>query len=216
MVNNINDFRTVYWNYFLELEGEFLQIEKFIPVDDLNESTFSLRYMKLLFSICSEIDIVFKSFMEFNGESIDNVDMRNYNSFIDNNFPNFSSESITCYENKIITPFKNWNDNDILDWWSDYNKIKHERTIERNGVKNYKNATQKNVLNALSGLYQLEMYFYKEIIDIEDFDAKLRIPVPQSKIFRINDWEDNQGLIDNRYILYINDNGDLILDGDLK
>lgn len=54
----------------------------------------------------------------------------------------------------------------------------------------YKYANQENVLNALSGLFQLNMYFYKEIINKESPDELLEVPLPTSKIFRLENWGD--------------------------
>lgn len=213
------EFKNVYWDYYLELEKELLNIEQYIPIDELNNETFSLKYMKLLFSICSEIDIVFKVFMNFFDNNIDlkkKFTMNNYQNFINNKFPKFSSEIVTCYEKRELNPFNNWKENTSLFWWKEYNNIKHKRTFEdENKIKNHKKASQINVLNALSGLYQLETYFYKEIIDKYNPDKKLRLLVPQSRVFRIKDWEDNDNLINNRYIMYIDDTGHLILEGEL-
>jgi hypothetical protein len=220
MVNNLNDFVQTHWRYFLVLEGEYLEIEKIIPVDDINENVFSLKYMKLLFSVCSEIDILCKEFIEyFSGNSIskNEENMKHYSVKIKQKFPNFSNEIVEYSNNDIkkqVKPFEDWNlPNTIIQWWNDYNDIKHKRTISDNNIHNYKKANQKNILKSLSGLYQIEMYFFKEIIDKESPNEKLRMPVPQSKRLRIKDWNDNVELIDNRYILYIDDDGYLILSG---
>ena len=45
----------------------------------------------------------------------------------------------------------------VPSWWNDYNQLKHNRVI------NYKLANLGNVLNALAGLYILEL-LYKDII----------------------------------------------------
>ena len=57
-------FDEKYWTFYLELENEFKQIEKYIPINETNNETFSYKYMKLLFSICSEIDTILKSFIK--------------------------------------------------------------------------------------------------------------------------------------------------------
>jgi hypothetical protein len=221
MINSLQDYTLFYWRYFLALEEEYLEIEKIIPVDCLNENTFSMTYMKLLFSICSEIDILCKEFIEyFTGGKIkrNEENLKNYSIKLTQRFPNFANEIIDYSKDAIkkqLKPFDNWNiQNTTPVWWDDYNAIKHKRTILSGNVQNYKKANQKNILDALGGLYQLEMYFFKEIIDKEDPTEKLRMPVPQSKRFRINNWRDNVGLMDNRYIVYINDAGHLIFSGE--
>jgi hypothetical protein len=57
----------------------------------------------------------------------------------------------------------------------------------------------------------LETYLYKELVDKCDSDSSLKIPLPQSKIFRIKDWSENRGLIDDRYLLEGNENENCIV-----
>lgn len=61
-----------------------------------------------------------------------------------------------------VQPFKNWSPNPAYnspDWWSPYNRVKHER------LENFRDANLKNVANALAGLYILESYLVKFIGD---------------------------------------------------
>ena len=213
---NKNDFLDNYWNYYLLLEEEYIEIEKIIPVDDINNKTFSNKYMKILFSLCSEIDVLFKIFIEFNNwANFYNTDgnMGKYKEIITKNIPYFTNEILSFSGIKELKPFDNWNFDKKLTWWDDYNLIKHKRTLTTDDNENYKKANQENILNALCALYQLEMYYYKSIIDKNNDKDKLRIPVPQSKRIRIKEWKDNVALINNRYILYIKETGDLILEG---
>lgn len=53
-------FKKSYWNYFLELEEEFLLTQKYVTFDKLNFNTFSAEYIKLIQAVCSEIDVVAK------------------------------------------------------------------------------------------------------------------------------------------------------------
>ena len=210
-LNNLKSFDS-YWNYYIELENELLDISKYIPIDKLNKNTFSFKYMKLIFSICSELDTVFKELMDFKDETKNQPNMNVYKNFMRENFPDFSSEIILCNRLNELKPFENWllNDSSPL-WWKDYNDIKHFRTKEINQQENFKRSTQINTLYALSALYQLETYLYKELIDNYEPNSFLKIPLPQSKIFRIKDWPYNKKLIENKYVLHIDDKGDLIL-----
>jgi len=217
MMCSKNDFLNNYWNYYLLLEEEYIEIERIIPVDDINNKTFSNSYMKILFSLCSEIDILFKIFIEFNNWanfSKTEGNMGKYKDIITKNLPYFSNEILVFSDTKELKPFDNWNLGKKLTWWDDYTLIKHKRTLTTDDKVNYKKANQENILNALCALYQLEMYYYKSIIDINNNKDKLRIPVPQSKRIRIKDWKDNADLIDNRYIQYIDEEGHLIIEGD--
>ncbi|MEJ5996449.1 hypothetical protein WG904_18620 [Pedobacter sp. Du54] len=217
MINNKEDFKIKFWDYFLALEEDFTSIEKIIPVDPQNTNTFSITYMKILFSICSEIDVVFKEFIEYNqwySFTVNDGNIGKYKDIINLNLQDFSNEIIVFSKNIELKPFVNWKQNKKPDWWKDYNDLKHKRTLTNNGIENYKKANQKNILDALGALYQLEMYFYKSIIDTDNVVSRLKMPVPQSKRYRIKDWIDNIDLIDNRYIIYVKEDGHLWLEGE--
>jgi len=217
MTCNIDDFETNYWKYFLSLEDEFISIETIIPVDDINNNTFSIKYMKIYLALCNEIDVVFKEFIEYNGWntfSPSDGNFGKYKEIVLQQLPKFSNEIMIFSEKKEIKPFDSWNFNMKPTWWEDYNNIKHNRTLKINGFESYKKANQENILNAFCALYQLEMYFYKSIVDKSNKSGKLRMPVPQSRRIRIKDWPDNILLIDNRYILYVKD-GILKLEGEM-
>jgi hypothetical protein len=191
---NKHEFEKTFWYFYLELEHDFLEIEKTIPVDDLNSKTFSYKYMKLLESICGEIDVIFKRFLEFHntvGSSIGN-----YETFIEGNISTFKNAELTCYsaryDNKKIYPFKDWNQNTPPHWWTINNKLKHKRDEldDNDEYEWYKHANQENVLNALGGLFQLNLYVYKEIIDNEQGIESFDVPSPTSQIFHLENWGD--------------------------
>ena len=160
-----DNFLNQYWKYYLTLEEEFIELEKIIPIDSVNENTFSLKYLELLFSICSEIDVVFKQlllFKEYDGNPKD-WDMPDYMKFIKENCNRFTQEKV-IYNNRIETsPYFEWSENKNLTWWIKYNLGKHHRTDKKEGLENYKRVNQKTVLSSLSGLYQLELYLFAYI-----------------------------------------------------
>lgn len=49
-----------YWNYYLELESEFVQTKRFVEFSINNYNSFSIEYLKLYQAICSEIDVLGK------------------------------------------------------------------------------------------------------------------------------------------------------------
>ena len=59
---NPQDFEKTFWNYYLELEKDYLEIEKLIPFDETNYNTLSYKYMDLLWAICSEVEALFKEY----------------------------------------------------------------------------------------------------------------------------------------------------------
>lgn len=50
-----------YWEYYRELEEDFLATRKYVSFHEANSSTFSLEYLKLFQAVCSEIDVVGKA-----------------------------------------------------------------------------------------------------------------------------------------------------------
>ena len=54
------EFIKNYWQYYIELEKQFIETQRFFAFDSQNNATFSMEYIKLLQVICSEIDVVGK------------------------------------------------------------------------------------------------------------------------------------------------------------
>ncbi len=55
-----NSFIHNYWEYYRELEKEFLQTQKYVEFCADNNATYSVEYLKLLQAVCSEIEVVGK------------------------------------------------------------------------------------------------------------------------------------------------------------
>jgi hypothetical protein len=59
-------------------------------------------------------------------------------------------------------PLSSWDQNNPPLWWTANNKIKHHRDTE------YKKASFKNAFNSLSGLYLITLYYYKNIVSVQN------------------------------------------------
>ena len=59
-MNDLKLFIKSYWEYFLELEEQFLETKRFVAFDKANAKAYSIEYLKLYQAICSEIDVVGK------------------------------------------------------------------------------------------------------------------------------------------------------------
>ena len=66
-----------YWEYFRELEGEFLQTRKYVEFCKENNATFSIEYLKLYQAVCSEIDVVGKAMAKVANASFKPEDKQN-------------------------------------------------------------------------------------------------------------------------------------------
>lgn len=201
-----NEFHQRYWTYYMILEKEFLATERYLAIDSLNFAAFSNEYIKQYQTICSEIDVIAKSFCRelesgFKGSSINTY----CKCIIDNN-PDFMGRIVKLRDRNItLKPWENWAytmvtqrngsskpEADNPDWWQKYNKIKHNRTTINNetGLPYYKLANQKNVLNALAALYQLELYYYR-LLHTKYYQDEPDMPGPGSKIYEVENWGNN-------------------------
>lgn len=50
-----------YWDYYKELEGEFLSIRRYVDFLEKNHNAFSVEFLKLFQAVCSEIDVLGKA-----------------------------------------------------------------------------------------------------------------------------------------------------------
>ncbi len=199
---NLKDFCKHHWEYYLVLEKDFLQLERYVSFelgeDYLydgkkhrkcgNSKKFSNEFVKQYQAICSEVDVILKSIcLELCNQSA--CDMKNgYTPLVLQNWPNIKNQKVR-FKDLELQPFSNWQqepDYKSPDWWTPYNKIKHER------VNNYHKANLKNVLNALSGLYILENYLVKFIGDRDD---DMDVPNDISLIFKMTDFETRETVI---------------------
>lgn len=200
---NIRFFLDQYWKYYLTLEKEVLATFQFSTLDKLNSNNFSFEYAKLLQTICSEIDVVLKAYCIFFGfDKLDTISK--YASVITVERPNIKTIEVDCLENENCKyiPFNIWEFNINTNkkgvksitgtppsWWTIYNKVKHDRLSMNSTYKkeNYKLANQGNIMNAIAGLFLIEMHFYKDIALSISADEP-NIPPYPSNLFELKNW----------------------------
>mgnify|MGYP004522084221 CR=1 FL=1 len=198
---NRDEFCRLHWSYYLVLEKDLLDTERYISFDlgdnylydshaitDLgNSNTFSNEFVKQYQAICSEVDVILKSICKELGNTTADS-MPNYTDLVLNHWNTLSNQRVKM--NAIeLQPFKNWKPNPAYnspDWWSPYNRVKHER------LENFRKANLKNVTNALAGLYILESYLVKLI---GDRDNTMDVPNDISKLFELIDFHTNNVVI---------------------
>lgn len=158
-----NEFHGQYWNYYIQLENDFFALEPFCSIDTANSNSFSVKYLQLILSICGEIDTICKRLCYCLDETIDvaKVGIDDYRAILMANYPQIADEcvSIKRHNYRKIKPFQSWAFKHNPQWWDAYNRIKHHRDEDYSGKKAYQHATQKNVIDALAGLYIVEIYW---------------------------------------------------------
>ena len=198
-MNDLKVFIKSYWDYFLEIEEQFLETKKFVDYDKINSKTFSIEYLKLYQAVCSEIDVVGKEIacsVEPSFKIDRNTNIKKWGYIIQNKFPSLKNIHIIFNDEIEIYPFKNWEYEEFIDkkgrrglrivgnkqaitWWRDYNKVKHQRIGLVTNTKNFCLANQENLILAYSALYLIEIMY------IDSFDCKNDIDIKPSKLFKI-------------------------------
>lgn len=176
-----DEFIKKFWNYYLAIESEFAETQKYVDFDSKNNATFSMEYLKLLQAICSEIDGAAKEFAvyanpDFKVKSDTNI--QKWGLEIQTLFPDIQEKTVSFNKVESITPWKRWKYERYKDkkggqriclvkepkaetpkFWIYYNKVKHNRMNLEKQDSNFVYANMKNVKDALAALYVLERCF---------------------------------------------------------
>lgn len=181
---NREQFLCDYWAYYLMLEEKFVNTLNYVTLSEDNEDTYSNEYAGLIQMIGAEMDSFFKVYCGFAPSEIKNI--TDYCEFITKYYPEILTQEVRVKAADLtFKPFDRWDKNKAkqsLFWWLAFDNIKHSRTVNR------KDASQKNVLYALSALFLLEMKYLRKIAaENEEID----IPDEKSKLFSLVGWKSN-------------------------
>ena len=161
------EFLKLYWKQYQLLESDLIRTDDYVAIDKDNYHTFSNQYMKLLLTICSEIDSIAEILCRIHEDEVP-FGIKNKLDVLAEKYPNlkrFRVHTKYPYDIKNITPMVKFNDA-ISDWWQAYNDIKHRRMeINEAGRYNYTKANLKCVLYALAGLYILNCNVYDSLVE---------------------------------------------------
>lgn len=185
----LEKFIKKYWNYYLRIEEEFYNTRNFDEFSEDNFGTYSIEYLKLYLSVCSEIDVVGKYIAKsFNNSSKPNNIMEWWKEIIEKlKFENkyLYDVEISFIDIKTIIPWENFNypnnpNANSPAWWRTYNDVKHNRTeIDKDTHKEFfTQANLQNVISAFAGLYVLEKSYIKSIATEEELKL-----IQKSKLF---------------------------------
>ena len=193
---DVEEFLGLYWRNYILLEKEFAETLEYITLDADNYNVYSARYIKLLLQIGSEIDINAKLLCsQYNAQSRAEK-INHYRTEITGNEADFCNTKVNIIQHCNLSsfmPWESWSQGNNPDWWTAYNKVKHERfltgDIGGNTKEYYKFANLENTLFALGGLYQLLIYRYSKLID--GTENWIQTPVPGSHLFKLtgNKWD---------------------------
>ena len=174
-------FLNDYWAYYLMLEERFVHTLNYVELSEYNKNVYSNEYAGLLQLIGSELDAFFKVYCGFSPD--DHKNIAHYCTSVLTTYPRILDQEISIPQAEIsVKPFEGWNPQEAkqsLAWWCAFDNIKHSRTA------NKKDASQHNVLLALSALFLLEMKYLNIITEHRDEPDS---PDNLSKLFSLKDW----------------------------
>ena len=203
----VSEFKKIYWDYYISLENDFINTEKYVALDEDNKKTFSIEYMKIFQMVCAEIDVFSKVFCSIIDANFNKETIAHYCKVLTTEYADFTKDRVHIIPlNKDITPWDSWswqeNQNtqgkisvtgNSPQWWSEHNKVKHSRTLFTSSGFNFKKANQKNVIYSLAALFQLEMYLYRKLTTYDKVETK------PSQLFKMTDWEEVVISLNNGY-----------------
>ncbi len=145
-----------HWQYYLSVEDDFLNTRRYVEIIPDNFTTYSIEYTRLLLSIGSETDVLCKLLCSQIDPTAQPKKILDYKGIILGKYPRLTKLQIHMTPLQLsYIPWAGW-ENASPSWWRDYNTVKHSRH------QNYQKANLRNVLESLSGLLVLNLYFHKE------------------------------------------------------
>lgn len=189
-----------YWNYYLELENEFLSTRKYVDFGKENFKTYSIEFLKLYLAVCGEVDTIGKAMAceikpvkdpSKNYGNItkwwhtvqDSYQFWKKTGYVFNDDGNLSCNGISLKDVhlKLLDEFEiiPWfgfepERSSSPPWWKAYNTVKHKRSfpnVENSDISNFSKANLKNLSYAFGGLYVLEKSYMESLGTMDDLDA---------------------------------------------
>lgn len=184
---NKTEYENKYWQLYLKLENEMRVISDYIEICQNNYMVYSKELLKLFLQIGSELENVMK---EATNLLIEECNILRFGPVLIEKYPDILQQKVILRGGEMeLIPFKDWHptfqDNNLL-FWSDYNKVKHDR------INNFSKANLKNTLYALAALYIVEMYRSNELFenDInEDVNYASYGNDIDCSMFKLDNWE---------------------------
>ena len=145
-----------HWNYFLALERDVEHLSRYIEFSTHNWEAYSLEMARILLAASSETDVLLKALCEKLAPEKGADSINKYKDVIKHHFPAIPQfEALLPRWGLNLTPWSNWDNDDVPIWWTANNKVKHHRDGE------FHRANLHNTLNSVAALYVINLYFYR-------------------------------------------------------
>jgi len=158
--------RGIAWYKYKRLESDFIDATLYFPFEKGYKEIWSEHFSDLIVKIGNSVDSFFRTMLKdrlFDSYSHVSAlkrsrrkrDITYFRDFFEPIYQLSGVEvdiayGLTFYE-KNRCPFKEFSSNRIPDWWTSYNRVKHE------WFDRIKDATLKNTIEALAGLFVLNI-----------------------------------------------------------
>lgn len=172
-----------HWTYYQTICTDVRTLDRYVSLTQSNFEAHSVECLRLLFSTCSEIDVVQKLFCEAitPGMKARNIDQ--YADIVLPKHPTFAATSVDIPLAGIsLGPWGGWQRGKAPVWWRAYNDVKHER------ARYFEQANLGNLLAAVAGLFVLLTYYEQKALSHTEWrrweaelimlSAETRIPGP--------------------------------------
>lgn len=139
------------WNYFFCIEEDIAALSRWIEFSTENETVYSIELARLLMTASAEADVVAKGLCRALDPHSRASSINAYRAQLLATYPDLPQSEVAIPRfGKTLHPWSKWNNSEEPPlWWTANNKIKHHR------AEHFKEATLKNVLNAVAGLMVL-------------------------------------------------------------
>lgn len=203
-----NNYVESYWKYYLSLEMRLMRTEEYVAFDAVNAKTYSVEYLALLQTICSEIDVTGRAIARSYDDSIKkDANITKWGYVVQSHIGHIIQQKTQFVNGNILIPWEKWEleertsrngrvyiaylkDCESPKWWRAYNRVKHARTdVEKDGI-NYHLANQKNTIDAFAALYILHRLYMLEINPVG------YSKIDHSKLFSIPNKDDEDANVD--------------------
>lgn len=169
-----------HWDYLLLFEDDLSEIFKVVEPDEGNYSCYGPKIVKLLLSVCSEIDAAFKDLALLTESGIKlsgQPNISQYHKIIDGSLREEFSKPVVIFRGTTVcrSPWKQWLEQKgspvAPDWWRSYNNVKHGR------IEHYAEGNLCNLLDAIAGLFIVDscIYLYQQMNDECPVDIRRKL-----------------------------------------
>ena len=184
----------LHWSYFLSIESDLDSLSRYIEFSENNYSVYSVELLRILLMTSAEIDDLMKVFCGLLEPDSKSDSIGKYRGTILRSYSGLLTRKVVCLRYGLeFEPYKSWDVEDSPLWWQSHNKVKHHRS------SNYQLANLGNVLNAVAGLYLLNIHCNHVLGELETkYPREIKSTISQLRsqcdMFRIDDpwayWHD--------------------------